>query len=75
MEDKYRAAFSQALAEVRRLAALSEFEAAESYEPLKNKIYEILRRGEVDTKAVVEEAMSWLRQRSQIMQSVKRIKR
>ena len=71
--DRYAAAFQLALGEVRRLAALSKDEADESYEPLKKKIYEILRRGEADTNVVVNEAMAWLRQRSQIMQSTKRL--
>ena len=71
--DTYTEAFQQALSEVRRISGLSDIEKSESYEPLKAKIYELLRAGETDSFKVGTEALSWLRQRAQIAQSASRV--
>lgn len=73
MHDEYAEAFQAVLAEARKIASISDIERSDAYEPLKAKIYELLRDGRTDLGRVAEEALSWLRQTVQVNQSADRV--
>ena len=73
MEDEYAEAFQLVLEEARQISGISDIERADLYEPLKAKIYDLLRDPKADRGKLAEEALSWLRQNIQIKQSMKRV--
>jgi len=73
MLDGYTEAFDLVLAEARTIAGISDLERTDLYEPLKAKIYDLLKEGRTDLHEVTEEALSWLRQQVQIRQSKERL--
>jgi hypothetical protein len=66
MTDEYAEAFHLVLDEARRMSKISDIERMDFYEPLKAKIYELLRDGKAERGRVADEALSWLRQKVQI---------
>ena len=73
MQDEYGAAFKQVMDEARKISGISDLERTDAYEPLKARIYELLHDGRTDLGKVADEALSWLRQRAQIIQSTNRV--
>jgi hypothetical protein len=71
--DVYATAFSVAWEHIQTLAAFSEEERAIGYEPMKGKIYELMEAGEMDPYKLATEALSWLRDRTQIERSAQRV--
>jgi hypothetical protein len=75
MEDPYGELFQTVLTQTRKIASISELERSGVYEPLKAKIYELLRAGETDATKIATEALSFVRQNVQINQSASRVRR
>lgn len=73
MADEYAEAFQRVMEEARKISGISDLERSDAYEPLKARIYELLRHGRTDLGRVADEALSWLRQNVQINQSMKRV--
>lgn len=71
-DDELAVAFQRVMEEARKIQDLSDIERTDAYEPLKSKIYELLRRGG-GPEEMAKEAISWLRQRTQVIRSTKRI--
>jgi hypothetical protein len=71
--DVYATAFMLAWEQIIEIAAFTDEERELGYEPMKGKIYELMDGGERDTIKLATEALSWLRDRTQVERSIERV--